>query len=72
MHLRPHRVSMARLFVMGGTIAQSSASCQVSLSGHRAHARAVHSPTNPFSAQFMALKEPELYSPLWAACDATE
>jgi hypothetical protein len=41
----------------------------MSLSGHRAHARAVNPDTNPFSAQFMALKESELYSPLWAACD---
>ena len=57
---------------MGGTNAQLPAGWQMSLSGHRAHARAVHSPTNPFSAQFMALKEPELYSPLWAACDAPE
>ena len=55
---------------MGGTIAQSTVGCQASLSGHRAHAHAVHSPTNPFSAQFTGLKESELYSPLWAACDA--
>ena len=57
---------------MGGTNAQLPTGLQMSLSGHRAHARAVHSPTNPFSAQFRALKEPELYSPLWVACDAPE
>lgn len=57
---------------MGGTNAQLPAGWQMSLSGHRAYARAVHSPTNPFSARFMALKEPELHSPLWAPCDAPE
>ncbi len=40
---------------MGGTNAQLPAGCQMSLPGHRAHARGVHSPTNPFSAQFMGL-----------------
>jgi hypothetical protein len=33
--LCPLQRIMARLFVMGGTIAQSSVGCQVSLSGHR-------------------------------------
>ena len=54
---------------MVGTSAQLPVGWQMSLSGHRAHARAVNPDTNPFSAQFMALKESELYSPLWAACD---
>ena len=62
---------MTRLFVMGGTCAVMLAA-KVSLSGHRADARAVHSPTNRFSAQLMAIKEPEPYSSLWAACDAPE
>jgi hypothetical protein len=54
---------------MGGTIAQLPAGWQMSLSGHRAYARAVHQPTNPFSAHFMALKESALCSSLWEACD---
>jgi hypothetical protein len=54
---------------MGGTNAQLPTGWQMSLLGHRAHARVVHSPTNPFSAQFMVLKESALCSSLWTACD---
>jgi hypothetical protein len=63
---------ITRPYVMGGTNAQLPAGWQMSLSGHRADARAVHSPTNRFSAQLMAIMEPEPYSSLWAACDAPE
>jgi hypothetical protein len=59
-----------RLFVMGVTNTQLLVGWQMSLSGHRTHARAANPPTNPcFSAQFIAIKESELYSSLWAACD---
>ena len=54
---------------MGGSNAQLPVGWQMALWGHRAHERAVNPPTNPFSAQFMAFKESELYSSLWAACD---
>jgi hypothetical protein len=54
---------------MGGSNAQLPAGWQMSLLGHRAHARAVHQTTNPFSAQFMVLKESAFCSSLWAACD---
>ena len=45
---------IVRLFVMGGTDAQLPVGCQMSLSGHRAQARAVNPSTNTFP---------------WAPCD---
>src|ERR1017187_10074437 len=44
-HYSPPGRIIARLFVMGGTIAQSSVGCRVSLSGH--HSPPSHGPTNP-------------------------